>query len=65
MYEHFIKDMKQHPFYDDFVKMLLAQRPSVPAHNPHSDNTEVWKSASAQQQGFDLCLTYLGVSKND
>lgn len=51
----FLTFIKSHPHWPFIKKQLLAQRPVIPVHNPEDDNTEVWKSLSAQQKGFDLC----------
>ena len=65
MREEFLTFMKSHPFFEDFVEEVLKHRPDFPAHNPKDDNTEVWKSASAMQAGFDLCLMYFGIGEHN
>lgn len=57
----FLLHMKSYPFYDDFEKQLLSNRPLIPSHKHTEDNTEQWKFESAKQEGFDLCLTYFNI----
>lgn len=61
MHEEFLTFIRSHPFFEDFIDEVLKHRPNIPGHNPRQDNTEEWKSASAMQAGFDLCLTYFGI----
>jgi len=49
------------PRFTKLIKEILKHRPQIPVHNPGQDNTEVWKSASAEQRGFDTWVTYLRV----
>lgn len=42
---------------------ILPKRPVISAYDPIKDNTEKWKADSLMQQGFDLCLTSLGIPK--
>ena len=40
---------------------ILKQRPSIPEHNFAKDNTEEWKSRSAERRGFDIWLAHLNI----
>ena len=53
---------------DDMFQLILKQnvlpkRPVIPTYDHAKDNTEKWKADSLMQQGFDLCLTSLGIPK--
>ena len=61
MRDDFLLHMRSHPLFDIFLEDLLSHRPAIPSHNAKNDNTEIWKSESAKQEGFDLCLTYFGI----
>lgn len=56
VYDDLIIAMHNHPFFEELKKDLINLRPTIPTHNHKSDNTDDWKSKSAQQAGFDLCL---------
>jgi len=49
------------PRFMKLVKEIMKQRPSIPTHNPGSDNTEDWKARSAEQRGFDIWVAFLKV----
>lgn len=51
------------PRFMSLIKQIMKQRPSLPAHDPKQDNTEIWKAASAEQRGFDVWVTFLRVPK--
>jgi len=55
---------RSHPFWDEFEKFLLEQRPIVPTFNPDEDNTAQWKHACAKREGFDLALHHLKIEVN-
>jgi hypothetical protein len=59
--EDFLRHMASHPLYDEMKRRLLSMRPVIPAHDPGQDNTEQWKSFSAQQKGFDLCCSFFQI----
>ena len=42
---------------------VLPKRPVIHSYDHAKDNTERWKADSLMQQGFDLCLTTLGIPK--
>lgn len=63
MKEDFLTYIKSHPAWPYFQKQLLEQRPILIPHNPRNDNTEEWKSLSAQQRGFDLCCAFFEINK--
>lgn len=63
MKDDFLLHMKSHSLWPIFKKDLLSKRPLVPPHDPRKDNTEEWKSLSAQQRGFDLCCALLQIEK--
>jgi len=63
MRDDFLVTIKSHSLWPIFKKELLSKRPIVPVHNPKNDNTEEWKSLSAQQRGFDLCLALFQIDK--
>jgi hypothetical protein len=53
--KEYLLHMKSHAMYPMFRRMVLENRPPLIPHDPNNDNTEIWKSLSAQQKGFDLC----------
>lgn len=57
-YDDLIYAMHGHPQFDMLVNDLRRIRPVIPTHDPLNDNTELWKQKSAQQAGFDLCLSF-------
>lgn len=63
----FLLHMKSHPLYEEFEEVLMGHRPNIPSFRHADDNTDEWKYNSAQQEGFDLCLTLfkIGVQEND
>lgn len=63
MNDEFLTYIKSHPYWPIFKQQLINLRPSIPSHDPDSDNTEQWKSFSAQQRGFDLCLSFFQLDK--
>jgi len=63
MKEDFLLHIKSHSLWPIFKKNLLDKRPIVPAHDPIKDNTEQWKSLSAQQRGFDLCCAFFKINE--
>jgi hypothetical protein len=44
-----------------FLHRARESRPQVPAWDSKSDNSEDWKHKSAMQEGYDLCITTLGL----
>jgi len=44
------------------IRDVLKQRPMIPVHSFQKDNTEEWKSRSAEQRGFDIWLSYLNIN---
>jgi len=44
-----------------FLNKMKDERPIVPAWDSKVDNVEEWKHKSAMQEGFDLCMTVLGL----
>jgi len=61
--QDFLTFIKSHGYWPLFREKLLSHRPEIPPHNPDEDNTESWKSASAQQKGFDLCCSLFQLDK--
>lgn len=59
--DDFFLHIQSHPYFQIFVNELKRRRPIVPSHDPESDNTEKWKSLSAQQRGYDLCLSLFSI----
>jgi hypothetical protein len=59
--DQFFTIITQHPYYPTFAQEVKGHRPTIPAHDPHADNTEVWKSHSAQAKGFDLACSLIGI----
>lgn len=56
--------LRDDQMFQQIIKQkILPKRPVVPSYDHTSDNTEKWKSDSMMQQGFDLCLTSLGIPK--
>lgn len=49
------------PRFVALVKEIMKRRPTLPPHDPKQDNTEIWKSASAEQRGFDIWTIFLRV----
>lgn len=60
--EEFFTHLRQHPFYPMFAEEMKKRRPTIPAHDPQADNTEVWKSQSAQVKGYDLACSLFGIN---
>lgn len=61
MKDEYLLHMKSHPFYEFFLAEVKKSRPMIPAHDHTADNTEKWKSLSAQQRGFDLCCSIFNI----
>jgi len=61
--DEYLLHMKSHPYYEMFLKEVIKARPPIPHHDPESDNTDKWKSLSAQQRGFDLCCSIFGIKQ--
>ena len=57
-----LEHIKSHPYWPIFEAEIKSKRPMVPNYNPEADNTEQWKSLSAQQKGFDLCCMLLKIN---
>ena len=60
--DDFLIHVQTHPFFPLFLKHLKSQRPIVPGFDPDADNTEKWKFLTAQQKGFDLCLSIFNIN---
>lgn len=56
-YDDLIYAIGSHAQLDYLIEALRRTRPIIPVHDPRNDNTEAWKQNSAQQAGFDLCLS--------
>lgn len=50
-------------FQQILKEKIIPKRPVISPYDHTNDNTEKWKSDSLMQQGFDLCLTSLGIPK--
>ena len=61
----YLETLRETAEWQQEVERVKKGRPVVPAHDPIEDNTELWKSLSAMQQGFDLCLTLFGEKPNE
>ncbi len=61
--DEYLIHMKSHPYYEMFKKEVDKARPMIPAHDHDADNTDKWKSLSAQQRGFDLCCSIFGIKQ--
>lgn len=60
----YLDKLKNDELFQQILKnKILPKRPVIPSYDDTKDNTEKWKSASMMQQGFDLCLTSLGIPK--
>lgn len=44
-----------------FLHRAKEARPYIPAWDSKADNSDDWKHKSAMQEGFDLCITTLGL----
>lgn len=55
----YLEVLRQSPDFVRTMSEIIKHRPTVPRHDPTDDNTELWKSLSAQQAGFDLCVYLL------
>jgi hypothetical protein len=44
-----------------FLHRAREARPHIPAWDSKADNSDDWKHKSAMQEGFDLCMTTLGL----
>ena len=62
--ELYLTKLREDEFFKQILKTkILPKRPSITSYDPVNDNTEKWKADSLMQQGFDLCLTTLGIPK--
>jgi hypothetical protein len=59
--DEYLLHMKSHSFYEMFIAEVKKARPPIPEHDHDADNTEKWKSLSAQRRGFDLCCIIFGI----
>ena len=60
----FLNKLKDDEMFHLILKQkVIPKRPVIPQYDHTQDNTEKWKSDSLMQQGFDLCLTSLGIPK--
>jgi len=60
----YISKLRDDEMFQQILKeIILPKRPVIPSFDHSNDNTEKWKSDSMMQQGFDLCLTSLGIPK--
>ena len=50
--------------YRRLLNKVKDARPTVPAWDGKSDNTDDWKHKSAMQEGYDLCLATFGIQLN-
>ena len=62
-HEEFVLFVHSHPLFEQMKQSLLDMRPVIPTHDPDNDNTERWKSFSAQQKGFDLCCQFFQINQ--
>lgn len=61
----YLNKLKDDEMFQLILKQkILPHRPVIPSYDHCQDNTEKWKSDSLMQQGFDLCLTSLGIPKD-
>lgn len=44
-----------------FLHRAKEARPQIPAWDSKADNADDWKHKTGMQEGFDLCLTTLGL----
>lgn len=59
----YLYELHSDPRFDALMKTILQQRPQIPEYDPVSDNTEIWKSRSAERRGFDIWVAYLQIDK--
>jgi len=52
----YLEMIRTQPEFAKAVEEIIKMRPTIPPHDFNEDNTEQWKSMSAQQRGFDLCI---------
>lgn len=58
----YLSKLKDDPMFQQILKeKILPKRPTISTFDPANDNTEKWKADSMMRQGFDLCLTALGI----
>lgn len=60
----YLYELHTDPRFEALMKTILQQRPQIPEHDPASDNTEIWKSRSAERRGFDVWVTYLNLKED-
>ena len=60
--DEFIQKLRSYPEFKHVQAKLQAQKPTIPAYDYYSDNTEEWKALSNQRKGYDLALSILGES---
>lgn len=61
MNKELFAELYSDPRFVKLVKEALKQRPQIPAYDPKAENTEIWKSVSSEQRGFDIWVTYLRI----
>lgn len=60
----YLDKLKNDELFQQILKnKVIPKRPVIPSYDYANDNTEKWKADSLIQQGFDLCLTSLGIPK--
>lgn len=60
----YLNKLKDDPMFQQILKeKILPKRPIISTYDATNDNTEKWKADSMMRQGFDLCLTSLGIPK--
>lgn len=57
----FLSDIREHPHFNDFKKLVEDARPSLPRYDFRNDNTEYWKVNSGRIEGFDLFASLLNM----
>ncbi len=63
MTNEYLIELYSDPRFERLVQEVMKHRPAIPPHDPREDNTELWKSASAEQRGFDIWCAHLKVPK--
>ncbi len=61
----YLYELRSDPRFTSLMETIMKHRPVVPFHDPVNDNTEIWKSRSAERRGFDVWVTFLKLENNN
>lgn len=61
----FLSNLLDTEEFNNLLDAVESLRPMIPIHTVEPDNTEEWKSKSANRNGFDLCFNQFRRLKNE